>query len=92
MKKFQMKDCYIHRQIAGSDVLISVGGNIANFNGYIELNASAAFLVDEMKEPRTAEELEQALENEFDISRERVSEDVLGFLNELQEHDMVTIS
>lgn len=92
LKKFQSKSDYIHRRIADSDVLISVGGNIANFNGYIELNASAAFLWDEMKEPRTATDLEKSLEKHFDVSHEQAVEDVLYFLKELQENDMVNVS
>lgn len=91
-KKFQSKSDYIHRQIADSDVLISVGENIAKFNGYIELNSSAAFLWDEMKEPRTLLELEKALEEHFNLPHAKAVEDVLDFLKELQENDMVLVS
>ncbi|MGN0204723.1 MAG: PqqD family protein [Coprococcus sp.] len=91
-RTFQSKCNYVHRRIADSEVLISIGENIANFNGYIELNASAAFLWEEMKEPRTASELEQALEQRFNIPHMRAVEDVLDFLKELQDHDMVLVS
>lgn len=91
-KKFQSKSDYVHRRIAGNDVLISVGENIANFNGYIELNSSAAFLWDEMKEPRTSEELEKALAEHFHLSQEKAVEDVQDFLKELRENDMVLLS
>lgn len=91
-KKFQTKAQFVHRQIAGGDVLISVGENIANFNGYIEINSSASFLWEEMKEPRTANQLEQALERKYHLSHEQAVEDVLDFLQILQEHDMVLVS
>ncbi len=91
-KKFQSKSDYIHRRIADNEVLISIGGNIADFNGYIELNASAAFLWDEMKDPRTPEELGKSLEEHFNLPHEKALEDVLDFLNELQENGMVTVS
>ncbi len=90
-KKFQSKRDYVHRRIADNDVLISVGENIANFNGYIELNSSTAFLWDEMKEPRTSGELEKLLEEHFHLSHEKAVEDVIDFLNKLKEHDMVTM-
>lgn len=44
LKRFQSKSTFVHRRVADSNVLISVGQNIANFNGYIELNTSADFL------------------------------------------------
>ncbi|MDO5410062.1 MAG: PqqD family protein [Lachnospiraceae bacterium] len=91
-KKFQLKDCYLQREIGDSDVLISVGENIADFNGYIELTTGAAFLCRELKEPHTTKELEKALEDEFHIPHKQAVEDVLNFLSELQEKDMVVIS
>lgn len=90
-KKFQSKSDYVHRRIVDNDVLISVGENIANFNGYIELNSSAAFLWDEMKEPRTSGELEKSLEEHFHLPHEKAVEDVQDFLKELQENDMVLV-
>ena len=91
-KKFRSKGDYVHRRIADNDVLISVGKNIANFNGYIELNASAAFLWDEMKESRTLSELEHALEERFNLLHDKAVEDTLAFLKELQENGMVEVS
>lgn len=90
-KTFQIKSNYVHRTVAGSEVLISIGDNIANFNGYIEMNRSAACLWETMKEPRTAAQLEQTLEETFHIPRQQAVEDVLDFLKELQEHDMVLV-
>lgn len=91
-KKFCAKTCYIHRRIAESDVLISVSQNIADFNGYIELNPSAAFLWDELQSPRTSNELEKALADRFSLSREQAVRDVMDFLEELRKHCMVEIT
>lgn len=91
-KKFQIKSSYLQREIGDSDVVISVGQNIADFNGYIELNTGASFLCNEMKEPRTTNELEEALEKEFHIPHKQAVEDVLDFLIVLREKDMVIVS
>lgn len=88
-KKYQASQNFIHRKIADSDVLISVGSNIANFNGYIELNESAADLWKKLQEPSRVDELEQVLETKYDIDHETAVEHVLVFLKELQEHEMV---
>lgn len=90
-EKFQTSHNFIHRNIAGSDVLISVGENIANFNGYIQLNSTASFLWDAMKQPKTWDELEKSLQEIYGISQEEASLDVWDFVKELLEHDMVSV-
>ena len=88
---YSAKNTFIHRSIAGTDVLISVGENIANFNGYIQINSSGLCLWEKMKEPSTLSQLEVVLEEKYDITHEQAAEDVMDFLKILTEHDMVTI-
>lgn len=90
-KLYKRKDCYIHRKVAGSDVLISVGENIANFNGYIELNASAAFLWDKLNDFCSLNHLETAMAEQFGIEMEQASADVHEFVKELEEQKMVEV-
>lgn len=91
-KTYQASENYIHRKIADSDVLISVGANIADFNGYIEINPSAVDLWEKLQTPCQLNELEQTLEEKYGIPHEQAVEDVLDFLNELLEHNMVMVS
>ena len=88
--RYQAKDCYVHRQVAGNDVLISVGANVANFNGFISLNPTASFLWDMLKEPCTVRELVLAMTEEFDVPEDTANADVLEFLELLKDHSMVT--
>lgn len=90
-KKYQASPDYIYRRVADSDVLISIGSNIADFNGYIQLNPSAVCLWKQLSKPKTLDQLETALEETYQIPHERAVEDVIDFLNELKEHDMVTV-
>lgn len=90
-KTFQANKNYIHRSVAGMNVLISVGENIANFNGYIELNGSALTLWKALAEPSTAESLENVLEEKYGVSHAQAAEDVGDFLRELKAHDMIEI-
>ena len=87
---YQAKDCYVHRKLAKNDVLISVGANVANFNGYIALNPTASFLWDALAQPRTADTLADLLTEEFDVSRETAQTDVAEFLEMLTKNAMVT--
>lgn len=86
---FQAKSSYVHRKVAGNDVLIAIGEDVANFNGYIQMNPSAAYLWEAMKEPRTVAQLEKTLEDAFDVSCVQATADVLDFLKVLQEHNMI---
>lgn len=88
---YQRKQNYLHRNIAGNDVLVSVGSNIANFNGYIELNSTASFLWDYLETPCTAEALIKALCEQFEVEQSVAKEDVGAFLQLLLEHEMVEV-
>ena len=89
--RFTASPDYIHRKIAGKNVLVSIGGNIANFNGYIQLNETAAFLWQQMKSPKTLDELVTALTAEFEVSAEEARADVEELLEQLVQEEMVTM-
>ena len=89
MERYQVRDGYIHRQVAGNDVLISVGANVANFNGFISLNPTASFLWDALSQPHTSLELTRLLTEEFDVSEQTAREDVEEFLRMLLANSMV---
>lgn len=88
---YKTKDCFIHRKIADTDLLISVGENIANFNGCVILNPTASFLWDALSEPKSAEMLIDLLLNEFDVTEDVASKDVEQFLQLLEGNSMVII-
>ena len=41
---FKAKEGFVSRSVSEQDVLIAIGNNIANFNGFITLNTTASFL------------------------------------------------
>lgn len=86
---FRAKKNYIHRKVANRDVLISVGENVANFNGYIELNSTASFIWETLNKACTADALAKALIKEFSVGQDQAKADVAEFLELLKEHDMV---
>ena len=89
--RYQVREGYVHRQVADNDVLISVGANVANFNGYITLNPTASFLWDALARPRTVSQLTAMLTEEFDVSGETARNDVQQFLDMLLRNAMVTV-
>lgn len=88
---YKAKEDFVHRKVAESDVLISVGANVANFNGYITLNPTASLLWDALATPQTVDTLTQMLTAEFDVSDEVAKTDVENFLEMLKRNSMVTV-
>lgn len=80
---------YIHRQTAGEHLLIPVGDAVSRFNGFIELNQSAALLWDALKTARTKKELASLLIDTFGLSERQADADADAFLSELMAHGML---
>ena len=89
--RYQLAGGFVHRRVAGNDVLISVGANVANFNGYITLNPTASFLWDALAQPQSVNSLAELLAEEFDVTQENAQNDVKQFLNMLLQNAMVTV-
>ena len=87
--KVKVNPNFIHRNVAGSDMLISIGSNIANLNGYIEMNESAAFMWENMNEETTVGKLVELLAKEYEINEEQAYEDVCLFVEELKNNGML---
>ena len=85
----KIKEGYILRKIAGEDVVIPIGGNIANFNGVIRLNESAAFLWKKVQEEVDKEYLINSLIEEYEIDLELATNDVDSFISTLVEHQAI---
>lgn len=79
----KIKEGYILRKIANSDMVVPIGNNIADFNGIISLNESAAFLWRRLKEGSEIPLLADTLVKEYDINRELAQKDVEHFVAQL---------
>ena len=85
----KIKDGFILRKIAGEDIVVPIGGNIANFNGIINLNESAAFLWRELQQDLSIEELVDKLIKEYEINEEIASNDVQSFVDILVQNNVI---
>jgi hypothetical protein len=66
-------------------VLVPLANNIADMNRVYTLNETGAFIWDLIDGKRTTMEIIEALENEYDTTREKAEEDVLEFTGNLKE-------
>lgn len=88
-KKFKTKENYIKRKIAETDVLIPIGENVADFNGFIELNPSAAVIWDTLTQGANRKDLICALTESFQIPQETAAADIDEFIALLFQHGMI---
>ena len=78
---------FIRRNVAGNDVLIST--NPAIFNGYIALNETSSFLLAQMNEPKTAEQLTESMVGQYDVTYDQALADIKVLLQSLVERGLV---
>ena len=89
---YQRADGYVHRKSGDRDVLICVGKNIANFNGYVLLNGTAAFLWEKLDQPRTLDQLTDQLLETFEVSREQARMDIAAMLEDFTQQGLIRLT
>ena len=89
-KKYKARqENFIHRRVAGSDILVPVGEAIATYKGIIEMNETAGVMWDLMKSPVTKAEMAEELQCCYGIDAGQASGDVEDLLELLVTRDMV---
>lgn len=89
--KYQAKSGYVSRTIAGEMILLPVGENILDFNGLIHFNETAMFIWEQIKTPKSIDELCKLLCTEFDISDEDIEGDVKEFLKTAEKQGLIIL-
>ena len=76
--------------IADESMAVPVGEEAIAFHGVVALSASAAFLLNSLNEPHTANELIEIILNEYDIDRETAEKDIKEMIPKLIELRLIT--
>lgn len=72
------------RNIAGSNIVVPVGTSGVSFKGMITLNGSGAFIWKQLETDKTEEQLEQAMQAEYEVDEETAKTDVGEFVGTLR--------
>lgn len=75
---------FVKREIAGDTILVPVGQTVYDANGLFVLNEPAAFLWDRLPQAETADQLCEALLEEYEVTAQQAAADVQEFLQALQ--------
>lgn len=85
----KVKDDFVLRRVGEQNVVIPVGEASLHFNGFIELNDSAASIWCQLLDDRTIDEVTAALLEEYDISEELARTSVCDFVKQLEEANLL---
>lgn len=75
--------------IAGNNIVDTLGSDLVDLNVMISLNDVAAFIFEALKEETTKEEIIKKVMKEYDISEETATKDVTEFLENLKANSML---
>lgn len=89
--KAKIKDGLLIRDIAGEHVLIDAGGGV-DFSKMMMLNETAVSIVNLLRQgARTAEELANAIAEEYEVTEDVALRDVRELLAQMREQGLVTL-
>ncbi len=81
----KIKEGYLLREVAGSNIVVPIGEGELNFSGVITLNDVGAFFWQKLDKGCTKEELLKALLTEYEIDEKTASNDIDEFVGKLKE-------
>lgn len=81
----KIKDGFIVKNVAGSNIVVPTGEQVVNFNGIMTLNETALFLWNEIQNGTPEGELVKKLLDEYDVDEATAKKDVDAFILKLKE-------
>ena len=78
----KLKDTFVTQEMGGEQVMVEAGGG---FSGMVRSNATAAFIIDRLKEETTPEAILEAMVQKYDGPREQMASDIDMVLENLRE-------
>ncbi len=72
----KLKSSFVVHSIANSQIMVPIGESADSFHGFLRSNETAAFLVDNLKEDTSKEQLVQKLLDEYEVDEIEASKAV----------------
>ncbi|MFA5692509.1 MAG: PqqD family protein [Acholeplasmataceae bacterium] len=87
--KYKVKDEYLLKEVAGEYIVVPVGKEAISFQGIINLNETSKLLFENLKEPKTINDLANILTNNYEVDFEIAKNDVVNFIKTLEENNIL---
>lgn len=84
-----IKEGYILREVAGSNIIVAVGDEAVNFDGISTLNETGVFLWKAIENGISKEGLVSALMEEYEVDAETAKADVCEFVKILSNNGLI---
>lgn len=81
----KVSEDFMMREIAGEHILVPVGASAAKFNGLITMNEVGKYIVEQLAEEHTVQELVDKITAEYDVTAQNALTDAEAFLDQLRE-------
>ena len=81
----KVSEDFMMREIAGEHILVPVGAAAAKFNGLITMNEVGKYIVEQLAEEHTVQELVEKITAEYDVTAQTALTDAEAFLDQLRE-------
>lgn len=72
----KLKYRFVTRNVGGNFVAVAVGDDGALFNGMVKLNKTGAFVLEQLKDETTVEEIADKVAEKYDVTKEQALKDV----------------
>ena len=80
----KIKEGYLLREVAGSNIVVPVGSGNMDFSGVITLNVVGSFIWKQLEKDATKEDILNNLLDEYDVDKATAERDVDEFINKLK--------
>ncbi len=81
----KVKNGFIVREVAGSQIVIAVGERAKEFSGIIRLNETGLFLWNCLSEETNVEKMVEALTSEYEVGKDEAQRDIGIFVKTLED-------
>ena len=85
----KIKEGYILREVADSNIVVPIGNAQVSFNGIMTLNDVGAFIWRLLEKGADKEQLLSAVLEEYDVDSERAEWDLNLYLEKLRSKDLI---
>ena len=85
----KIKEGYILREVAGSNIVVPIGNAQVRFNGIMTLNDVGTFIWKLLENGADKQQILQAVLDEYDVDSDRAEHDIAIYLEKLRSKDLI---